>query len=149
MVHHAQDCSSIQRTLYLINADDIAAPTSVVDLRDEDDSTGYQLNNDDISTGKVKLDSSSKQRSATSRLDDHHTIGTIHHNNDEKRRTAVQFNETFDVAGLPTQPNKWSPTSPTTQLVVTMTVWAATPIKQYLRRHTRRITTHTLMQICP
>ncbi|KAL7500812.1 hypothetical protein ACHAWT_008988 [Skeletonema menzelii] len=55
-----------------------------------------------IELDKVKLDSSAKRRSATFRLDDHHTIGTIHHTNDEKRRTAVQFNETFDVTGLPT-----------------------------------------------
>ena len=30
------------------NADDITAPKSVVDLCDEDDSTGYQPNNEDI-----------------------------------------------------------------------------------------------------
>jgi len=55
-----------------------------------------------IELDQAKLDNASKKRSATFRLDDHHSIGTMHPKNDEKRRSAVQFNETFDVHGLPT-----------------------------------------------
>eukprot|EP00984_Skeletonema_dohrnii_P012617 scaffold5137_cov233-Skeletonema_dohrnii-CCMP3373.AAC.1 len=47
-----------------------------------------------------------KRHTSTFKLDDHMSLGTMHPNNDENRQTAVQFDDIFDVDGLPTATNQ-------------------------------------------